>query len=78
MNGKAGLKGKASKPKLVVPPKLLMAIEKDKTLKDRLKRYNLPIKGSRQVDILQWNVPYHINVIQVLLHVPYSREEPIC
>ena len=50
MNGKTKLKSEAGKPKLVVPPKLLMAIEKDKTLKDRLKRYNLPIKGTRQVD----------------------------
>ena len=50
MNGQAGPKSRAGKPKLVVPPKLLMAIEKDKTLKDRLKRYNLPIKGSRQVN----------------------------
>lgn len=48
-NGKAPKKGKGGKPKLVVPPKLLMAIEKDRALKDRLKRYNLPIKGSRQV-----------------------------
>ena len=38
-----------AKPRLVVPPKLLLAIEKDKSLRDRLKKYGLPIKGSRQV-----------------------------
>ena len=51
INGRAGKKGKGTRPKLVVPPKLLLAIEKDKALKDRLKRYYLPIKGSRQVDL---------------------------
>lgn len=32
-----------------MPPKLLLAIEKDKSLKERLKKYNLSTKGTRQV-----------------------------
>ena len=42
-------KRRGGRLKLVVPPKLLMAIEKDRTLKERLRKYNLPIKGTRQV-----------------------------
>ena len=42
---------RTAKPRLVVPPKLLLAIEKDKSLRDRLKKYGLPIKGSRQVGL---------------------------
>jgi len=47
--GESGGKRPQKKPKLVVPPKLLMAIEKDRSLRERLKKYDLPTKGTRQV-----------------------------
>ena len=49
LGGKRQGGGKGAKPKLAIPPKLLLNIEKDKSLKDRLKKYGLPIKGRREV-----------------------------
>jgi hypothetical protein len=53
------------KPKLVVPPKLLMAIEKDRSLRERLRKYDLPTKGTRQVR--QLSIDANCNCITAIL-----------
>lgn len=54
VNG-ASAASNSAKPKLAVPPKLLLAIEKDKALRDRLKKYHLSTKGTRKVTVLPWH-----------------------
>ena len=58
-----------AKPKLKVPPKLLLALEKDKGLRERLKKYSLSTKGSRQVSTNLW-VAFSFPSLKTASHLP--------